>query len=97
MLVDHKNKRVYDLMEGRSKTEVEEGLKKLKGCHNVRQVTLVPIRVSSDPGMRMGGSIHARTGTWIFPPPIVLSPGRGSPMMISLRIDSTYKDYSRRK
>jgi hypothetical protein len=31
MLMDHKNRRVYDLMENGSKTEVEEGLKKWKG------------------------------------------------------------------
>jgi transposase len=40
MVVDHKSRRVYDLMEGRSKTEVEEGLKRLKGCQNVKQVTM---------------------------------------------------------
>jgi transposase len=40
MIVDHKNRRVYDLMEGRSKGELEEGLKKLQGCANVKQVTM---------------------------------------------------------
>lgn len=40
ILVDHKNRRVYELMEGRSKTELDANLKKLKGCENVRQVTM---------------------------------------------------------
>ncbi len=40
MIVDHKNRRVYELIEGRSRAELEQGLKKLKGCQNVKQVTL---------------------------------------------------------
>jgi transposase len=40
ILVDHKNKRVYELMEGRSKTELDAALMKLKGRENVKQVTL---------------------------------------------------------
>lgn len=40
MIVDHKNRRVYELLEGRSKAELEGGLGKLQGCANVRQVTL---------------------------------------------------------
>ena len=40
IFVDHKNRRVYELMEGRSKAELDESMKKLKGCENVKQVTI---------------------------------------------------------
>ena len=36
ILVDHKNRRVYELMEGRSKSELDASHKKLKGCKNVK-------------------------------------------------------------
>jgi transposase len=40
MIVDHSNRRVYELLEGRSRHELDRGLRKLKGCENVRQITM---------------------------------------------------------
>ena len=40
MIVDHSNRRVYELLEGRSRQELDPGLRKLKGLENVKQVTM---------------------------------------------------------
>lgn len=40
MIVDHKNRRVYELLEGRSRQELDVGLRKLKGCENIKQITM---------------------------------------------------------
>ena len=40
MIVDHKNRRVYELLEGRSRQELDLGIRKLKGCVNIRQITM---------------------------------------------------------
>lgn len=40
IIVDHTHRRVYDLLEGRSRGEIEEPLKRLPGRSNVRVVTM---------------------------------------------------------
>ncbi len=40
VVVDHKNKRVFDLVEGRSSSELRAGLSGIKGRENVKQVSL---------------------------------------------------------
>ena len=40
MIVDRSNRRVYELLEGRSRQELDPGLQKLKGHENVKQVTM---------------------------------------------------------
>ena len=40
IIVDHKNKRVYELLEGRTLTELEQSTKDLRGFENVKVATL---------------------------------------------------------
>jgi transposase len=40
IIVDHKHERIYDLLEGRTRGEIEDGLKNLPGRSNVRVVTM---------------------------------------------------------
>ncbi len=40
IIVDHTHRRVYDLLEGRARSEIEEPLKRLSGRFNVRVVTM---------------------------------------------------------
>jgi transposase len=40
ILVDHKNSRVYDLIEGRTKAQVTKGIDKMKGRENVKIISM---------------------------------------------------------
>ncbi len=40
IIVDHKNKKVFELINGRSKPELEAGIKDIPGRENVRRVTI---------------------------------------------------------